>query len=161
MITAIVQFDLPDGIGREQAFDIFTAIAPNYTRMPGLIHKYFCYSKDGKGAGIYLWKSRAAANRVYAGVWRKRIKKLYGVEPEIQFYEPLLVVDNAAGEIRAAPRRTPSKSAASKPAAAKAAKSRAKGDGRARPATAKRTTAKRAAPKRPATKRTSRQVAAG
>ena len=132
MITAIVQFDLPDGIGREQAFDIFTAIAPNYTRMPGLIHKYFCYNKEGKGAGVYLWKSRAAADRVYAGVWRKRIKKLYGVEPEIQFYEPLLVVDNAAGEIRTAPRRKPRKAAATK----------------------------RPAAQRPATKRTARQLAA-
>jgi hypothetical protein len=106
MITAIVQFDLPDGIGREEAFDIFTAIAPNYTTMPGLIHKYFCYSKEGKGAGVYLWKSRAAAERVYAGVWRRRIKKLYGVEPVVQFYEPLLVVDNVAGEIRTARRGT-------------------------------------------------------
>ncbi len=33
MITAIIQFDLPDGIGCEQVFDIFTSIAPNYTKV--------------------------------------------------------------------------------------------------------------------------------
>ena len=95
MITAIVQFDLPADIDRQR-------IAPLYREMEGLIHKYFCFSDEGKGAGIYLWKSREAAEKIYAGVWRERIKELYGVEPEIQYYEPLLVVDNAAGQIRSA-----------------------------------------------------------
>lgn len=102
MITAIVQFDLPADVDRQKASEIFQRIAPLYREMEGLIHKYFCFSDEGKGAGIYLWKSREAAEKVYAGVWRERIKELYGVEPEIQYYEPLLVVDNAAGQIRSA-----------------------------------------------------------
>ncbi|MDP6351753.1 MAG: monooxygenase [Alphaproteobacteria bacterium] len=102
MITAIVEFELPAGIDREGAFAIFDRIAPLYREMDGLIHKYFCYSDEGRGAGIYLWKSREAAETVYAGVWRERIKDLYGSVPEIRYYEPLVVVDNAAGEIRTA-----------------------------------------------------------
>ncbi|HIC73284.1 MAG TPA: monooxygenase [Alphaproteobacteria bacterium] len=102
MITAIVQFDLPADVDRQKASEIFQRIAPLYREMEGLIHKYFCFSDEGKGAGIYLWKSREAAEKVYAGVWRERIKELYGVEPEIQYYEPLLVVDNTAGQIRSA-----------------------------------------------------------
>jgi len=102
MIIAIVQFDLPAGINRAKAFDIFNQIAPLYREMDGLIHKYFCYSDQGKGAGIYLWHSREQAEIVYAGVWRERIIELYGVEPDIQYYEPLVVVDNTNGEIRTA-----------------------------------------------------------
>ena len=102
MITAIVQFDLPADVDRQKASEIFQRIAPLYRKMDGLIHKYFCFSEEGKGAGIYLWETREAAEKVYAGVWRERIKELYGVEPEIQYYEPLLVVDNAAGQIRIA-----------------------------------------------------------
>lgn len=102
MITAIVQFDLPAGIDRAKASEIFNRIAPLYREMDGLIHKYFCFSDEGKGAGVYLWETREQAEKVYAGVWRERIVELYGVEPEIQFYEPLVVVDNAIGEIRTA-----------------------------------------------------------
>ena len=101
-IIAIVQFDLPADVDRQRASEIFQRIAPLYQDVEGLIHKYFCFSDEGKGAGIYLWESREAAEKIYAGVWRERIQQLYGIEPEIQYYEPLLVVDNAAGEIRGA-----------------------------------------------------------
>ena len=70
MITAIVQFDLPDNIDRKKASEIFNSIAPLYRKMDGLIHKYFCFSDEGKGAGIYLWKSRECAEKIYAGVWK-------------------------------------------------------------------------------------------
>ena len=39
------------------------------------------------------------AEKVYEGIWRDRIRQLYGAEPEIQYYEPLLIVDNKTGEI--------------------------------------------------------------
>lgn len=102
MITAIVQFDLPAAVDRAKAFEIFQRIAPLYREMDGLIHKYFCFSDEGRGAGVYLWESREAAEKIYAGEWRRRIVELYGVEPVIQYYEPLVVVDNSAGEIRTA-----------------------------------------------------------
>ena len=101
MITAVVQFDLPSDVDRQMASETFERIAPLYQSMDGLIQKYFCFSDEGKGAGIYLWETREAAEKIYyGGAWRDRIKELYGVEPEIQIYEMLLTVDNAAGEIR-------------------------------------------------------------
>ena len=103
MITAVVQFDLPSDVDRQKASETFERIAPLYQNMDGLIQKYFCFSDEGKGAGIYLWETREAAEKIYyEGAWRDRIIELYGVEPEIQFYEMLLTVDNAAGEIRTA-----------------------------------------------------------
>ena len=101
MITAIVQFDLPSDIDRQKALETFEKIAPLYQSMDGLVQKYFCFSDEGKGAGVYLWETRKAAEKVYdGGTWVNRIKELYGVEPEIQFYEMLLTVDNGSGEIR-------------------------------------------------------------
>ncbi len=100
MITAIVQFDLPKDIDRHKAEETFRKIAPLYQNMDGLIQKYFCFSEEGKGAGVYVWETREAAEKIYGGgVWRERIIELYGVEPEIQFYELLLTVDNATGKI--------------------------------------------------------------
>ena len=63
MITAIVQFDLPSDVDRQKAAETFQRIAPLYRDMDGLIHKYFCFSDEGKGAGIYLWETREAAER--------------------------------------------------------------------------------------------------
>ena len=101
MITAVVQFDLPVEIDRQKALETFKEISPLYQKMGGLIQKYFCFSEEGRGAGIYIWETREAAENIYfGGAWRERIMELYGVEPEIQFYEMLLTVDNAAGEIR-------------------------------------------------------------
>ena len=101
MIIAVVQLDLPSDVDRQKASETFERIAPFYQSMDGLIQKYFCFSDEGKGAGIYLWETREAAEKIYyGGAWRDRIIELYGVEPEIQFYEMLLTVDNAAGEIR-------------------------------------------------------------
>jgi len=103
MITAVVQFDLPSDVDRQKASETFKKIAPLYQSMDGLIQKYFCFSEEGKGAGIYLWETREAAEKIYyGGEWRERIIELYGAEPEIQFYEMLLTVDNAVGEIRTA-----------------------------------------------------------
>jgi hypothetical protein len=101
MIQAVVQFDLPPDVDRQKALETFERIAPLYQVMEGLIQKYFCFSEEGKGAGIYLWETREAAEKVYnEGPWRERIIELYGVDPNIQFYEMLLTVDNATGEIR-------------------------------------------------------------
>ena len=59
MITAIVQFDLPKDIDRHKAEETFKKIAPLYQNMDGLIQKYFCFSEEGKGAGIYVWGGTA------------------------------------------------------------------------------------------------------
>ena len=64
MITALVQFSLPEAITRAQAREIFRNTAPRYLDMPGLVRKYYILSEDGRTAGgMYLWRSRADAER--------------------------------------------------------------------------------------------------
>jgi heme-degrading monooxygenase HmoA len=98
MITAVVQFALPKPASLEEAARMFESTAPKYKNLPGLIRKYYLRSEDGRTAGgVYLWKSKAAAEKVYNGEWKARIKQVYGAEPTIAWFDTPVIVDNAAG----------------------------------------------------------------
>jgi len=100
MITAIVQFKLPAPVSRDKAQQLFLGTAPKYREAPGLIRKYYLLSDDGVSAGgAYLWKSRADAERMYTAEWRQFIARTYGAEPQVQYFETPVVVDNVTGDI--------------------------------------------------------------
>jgi hypothetical protein len=100
MITAIVRFKLPANVKLADAAELFQGSAPKYRQLAGLVRKYYLYDSDaGIGGGVYLWESRAAAERVYTAEWKKMIADRYGAEPEITFYETPVVVDNAIDKI--------------------------------------------------------------
>ena len=98
MITAIVQFQLPAPLSLEEAARRFESSAPKYQKLPGLIRKYYIRAPDGRVAGgVYLWESRAAADKVYSGEWCERVAKLYGAAPQIAYFDTPVIVDNLAG----------------------------------------------------------------
>ncbi len=100
MITVIVEFKLPQPISREQARATFLSTAPKYQAMEGLIRKYYFLSQDGsKAGGVYLWKSRAEADRVYTEDWKKFVREKYGTDPALSYLECPVVVDNLTNEI--------------------------------------------------------------
>ena len=100
MITAVVQFHLPAPITLAEATRRFESSAPKYRNLPGLTRKYYVLSEDGEVAGgIYLWESRAAAERIYNGEWRERVTALYGAEPAVTWFESPVIVDNLTGDI--------------------------------------------------------------
>ena len=100
MITALVQFKLPQPVTREAAQQVFSSTAPKYRDVEGLIRKYYLLSQDGGTAGgVYLWKSREHAQRLYTDEWRTFITDKYGAEPSVTYFESPVVVDNLAGEI--------------------------------------------------------------
>jgi len=100
MITAIVEFKLPQAISVAQARETFLSTAPKYKEMPGLIRKYYFLSEDGSRAGgIYLWASRDDANRVYTAEWKAFVRGKYGTDPNVIFLECPVVVDNLSHEI--------------------------------------------------------------
>jgi hypothetical protein len=100
MITAIVQFKLPQPISREKGQEVFSSTAPKYREVPGLIRKYYLLSLDGQTAGgVYLWKSREQAEQLYNADWRKFIMEKYGTEPTVIYFESPVIVDNLIGEI--------------------------------------------------------------
>ncbi len=100
MITAIVQFALPQPVSLEEAQRMFESTAPKYRNLPGLVRKYYLRSEDGRSAGgVYLWESKAAAEKVYSGEWRERVAKLYGNAPQVSYFDTPVIVDNAAGAV--------------------------------------------------------------
>jgi hypothetical protein len=100
MITALVQFKLPQPITRDKAREIFSGTAPKYRDLPGLVRKYYLLSEDGGTAGgVYLWRSREDAERLYTDDWRKFVAEKYGAEPSVQYFATQVIVDNLIGEI--------------------------------------------------------------
>jgi hypothetical protein len=100
MITAIVQFTLPQPLSREKAREIFSNTAPKYRKIQGLIRKYYILSQDGMTAGgVYLWESKEDAAHLYTDEWKKFIFDKYGAQPSLIFFESPVIVDNTTGEI--------------------------------------------------------------
>jgi hypothetical protein len=101
MIIASVRFRLRPGTSLEEATKVFEASTPNYRNLPGLLTKYYVFG-NGKGGGIYLWESRQAAEKVYTPQWKKMIAERYGAEPEIEWLENPVTVDNVGGRVTVA-----------------------------------------------------------
>jgi hypothetical protein len=98
MITAIVLYDLPETIGREECRAHFGAIAPDFLKAPGFVRKQFIYACEGGVAGgAYMWNSREDAERFYGGAWLQGIRDRYHCEPKIMYFETLALADAASG----------------------------------------------------------------
>jgi hypothetical protein len=102
MITAITEFKLRPGTTLAKAIEIFKASVPRYAGFPGLIRKYYLYGADESVKGVYLWESRAAAEKLYTAEFRKGVKERFGFEPTITFFETPIVIDNLTKETIAA-----------------------------------------------------------
>jgi hypothetical protein len=102
MITAIVNFHLPQGIDATKAAELFKGSAPKYRGMKGLVRKYYLYDGEKRiGGGVYLWKTKADAEAVYTPQWRAYIAERYGAPPDIRYFETAVVVDNETDRITA------------------------------------------------------------
>ncbi len=100
MITALIQFKLPEPLTRDKAKEVFSSTAPKYREVHGLIRKYYLLSEDGGTAGgVYLWKSRKDAEQLYNDDWKEFIMEKYGSEPSVTYFDSPVVVDNLVGEI--------------------------------------------------------------
>jgi hypothetical protein len=98
MITTMVQFRLPKPLTPKEARDIFLSTAPKYRAITGLVRKYYLLSEDGSTAGgIYLWESRADAERLYTEEWKQFVADKYGAPPTVTYFACPVVVDNLAG----------------------------------------------------------------
>jgi hypothetical protein len=98
MITAIVFYELPPSIGLEECRRHFGEIAPDFLKIPGFLRKQFICARNGKVAGgVYLWETQEAAERFYSGLWLDGIRKRYGTEPKINYFETVALADTTTG----------------------------------------------------------------
>jgi hypothetical protein len=102
MITAFVQFRLPQPITVDKAKEIFASTAPKYREVQGLIRKYYLLAEDCQTVGgAYLWRSRDEAEQFYTDDWKRFIREKYGdgAEPSLQYFSSPVIVDNLTGDI--------------------------------------------------------------
>jgi hypothetical protein len=103
MIVAIVTFSLAKPATLAEITKVFQGTAPKYQGMTGLLRKNYFMSEDGRRAGgIYVWASRADAERVYTPDWRKFVESKYGTPPVIEYLHSPVMVDNRDGTISVA-----------------------------------------------------------
>ena len=103
MIVAIVTFRLPRPTSLQDITKTFQSTAPRYQGMRGLLRKNYWLSEDGSRAGgIYVWESRADAERVYTADWKTLVEDKYGSPPTIEFLHSPVMVDNRDGTISVA-----------------------------------------------------------
>ena len=60
---------------------------PEYARAPGLEQKSYTFSEDHRFGGVYLWESRAAAERWFDEAWHARVKKQRGVDGDVRILD--------------------------------------------------------------------------
>lgn len=102
MIVTIVTFDLQKPATPAEIAATFKSTAPKYKGLPGLLRKNYFLSEDGRRAGgIYVWASRADADRLYTAEWRAFVEGKYGVPPRIEYLVSPVMVDNRDGTITA------------------------------------------------------------
>ena len=103
MIVTIVTFQLPKPTTLAEITKTFQATAPKYQGIPGLLRKNYWVSEDGcRAGGIYVWESRAAADRVYTAEWRAFVEGKYGTPPQVEYLHSPVMVDNRDGTISVA-----------------------------------------------------------
>jgi len=99
MITEIIIFDIPAGMTRDDVVANYRRSAPKWRANPDLIRKNYLYDAERRRAGgVYLWRSMQAARRARDAAWLDRVRRTYGSEPTVQYFETPLVADNAIGQ---------------------------------------------------------------
>jgi len=102
MVVAIVTFRLPQRKTLVEMKAVFQSTAPKYLNLPGLLRKNYFVSEDGlRAGGLYVWESKARAEQFYTPEWQSFVAGKYGAQPEIQYLDAPVMVDNAAGRITA------------------------------------------------------------
>lgn len=96
-VTAVVRFPFPEVKTEEELIASFESSSALYRDVPGLLRKYYLMSEDRRsGGGVYIFESRADAERVHDEVWRNRLRERMGVEPDVQYFDSPVIVDNEA-----------------------------------------------------------------
>jgi hypothetical protein len=99
-VTVVVGIAIPEHISVDEINAAFQKSIPTYQSVQGLVRKYYLKSEDGNTAGgVYLFESREAAEKLFNEEWRASVKKRYGAEPEVRYFETPIVVDNLSGTV--------------------------------------------------------------
>lgn len=98
MIIELVFFDCPEGSTREDTLKLYEKSAALWAKNEDLLDKYYFFDQATlKGGGVYVWKSREAAERWHGEDYQRMIEKIYGARPRIQILDALIHVTPTKG----------------------------------------------------------------
>lgn len=99
MVTVMVLFSLPGGMGRQQLVAHCRKTAEHWKENPKLLHKTYLYDPQTRqGGAVFLWQDKAAAERAHGDAWLHQMVQFYGSEPVVRYFEAPLVI--AGSEMR-------------------------------------------------------------
>jgi len=100
MITEIVLFRLPEGMSRKDAIAKYRLSIPTWQANPDLIRKAFLFDESSRrGGGVYHWKNIEAEKLGHGPEFQKRIQATFGSQPEFQYFETPIVLDNTTKQV--------------------------------------------------------------
>lgn len=86
-------------MARDEILAAFRSTMPGWRANPDLVRKTYLINMDERQVGgIFLWRSREAAQRWLDDAWCQRARAIYGVDPVVTYYETPFVVDNVLQE---------------------------------------------------------------
>lgn len=95
MITEIVTFEIPEGMGREEIVRLFEDSAAIWRAHPKLHRKNYIYDPEaGLAGGVYTWDSIADAQEAHGAAFVARIAETFGSTPSFRYFETPVVVQN-------------------------------------------------------------------
>jgi heme-degrading monooxygenase HmoA len=96
-VATLVTVATPAQVSPERLVAEFTAAAPVYQKVPGLLRIYFIITDDGKFGGVYLWDTQTNAQNWFNPVWHERVRKTYGSEATIEWFDtPIAIASKLA-----------------------------------------------------------------
>jgi len=96
MHTVMWTFKVPGGTSKQDLINTINASAHTYQGIPGLIRKYYGIAEDGQTlVGIYLWKSKADAERFYTPAWIAMVTQRWNAPPVRLQWDTPMVVESA------------------------------------------------------------------
>src|SRR5262249_31985206 len=84
----------PPGMDRAAVLEDAKHTIPRWRANPDLLRKHYLLSEDGYGGGVYIWPSKAAAQKGHDAAWRGRGRQRTGAAAGTPRLEPARVLDN-------------------------------------------------------------------
>ena len=101
MHIVIWKYDVMEGKSRQDLLDSVKGDAPDYQKVPGLIRMYYGVAPDLRSVvEVFLWKSRAAADRFFDSEWDGETSRRWESAAMMRMdYEAPLVVESEQGRV--------------------------------------------------------------
>jgi hypothetical protein len=100
MISAIVEYQLPSALPRNQVLEIFKMAEGKFRGMDGLEKKYFTYDdKTGQGLSIYIWSSLEKAQQCFTKEFAAEFETIFKAKPSVRYMDTLMLIDNLADQV--------------------------------------------------------------